>query len=190
MKPLLHRLGNVAKMHVAHNDDCMGRKTPLKLNAFWKSGWFAGAIITLLFLSANLGGFAPLKRFELQFYDYAVKANMQAADARIVIINIDESSINRLGNWPWSQAVIGDTITLLSSHARLIGLDIFYRITEPPKNLAQAIQESGNTVLPVFFNIGMDTDLSNASVPDYISRMNIRQVIRKDPAQMALTKHL
>ena len=161
----------------------------MKQNAFWKSGWFVGIIITLLFLSAKITGFAPLQKLELLAYDYAVQSSMSPADERIIIINIDENSISALGSWPWSQQIIGDVITQLSAHAQLIGLDIFYRAANPlnkQQPLAQAVRESGKVLLPVFVNIGEEPDLSNIAVPTFISRMNIRQINRSNPDASAL----
>lgn len=168
----------------------MERKITLKQRAFWKSGWFIGIFITLLFLLAKISGFTPLQKLELLAYDYAVQSSMSPAGEQIVIINIDENSISGLGNWPWPQQIIGDVITKLSAHAQLIGLDIYYRAADPlstQQPLARAVRESGKTLLPVFFNIGREPDTSTTAVPDFISRMNIRQINRSNPNATALT---
>ena len=176
----------MANMHAV---DTTGRRTPLKQSALLKSNWLVGIVTTLLFLSAHFTGFTPLLTLEMQVYDRAVKANMRAADGQIVLITIDDNSISRLGNWPWPQPLLSKVMAQLATHARLIGLDIFYHAAAPPdeqQTLARTVRDSGNILLPVFFNISGAPDLSNAAVPDFVSRMNIRQVNRSNPKAAAL----
>ena len=77
--------------------------------------------------------------------------------ADVVLVNIDEASLSRLGRWPWSRHLHAQLIRRLHADgAKAIGLDILF--TEPQANdpqadalLASAISEAGNVVLPIIF---------------------------------------
>ncbi|OMH30391.1 CHASE2 domain-containing protein [Motiliproteus sp. MSK22-1] len=66
---------------------------------------------------------------ELSSYDLRVQAvENQTPDSRILIVNIDEESIARLGRWPWPREIITDLLRKLVEdyQVSLIGLDIFF----------------------------------------------------------------
>jgi len=94
---------------------------------FWKSNWFIGALLTLLFGFAYSINFQPLKHLDFAAYDIAANANRLAASEHIVIIDIDDASINKLGRWPWPRADFANIINKLSNaNARIIGLNIAF----------------------------------------------------------------
>lgn len=96
--------------------------------AFWKSDWFAGLVISLLFLIA--GGSAILQSLERVAYDWGVQASSRDAGDLISIIAIDEQSIANIGRWPWSRNVHAEmTDMLAAAQAKVIGNTIFF--TEP-----------------------------------------------------------
>jgi len=185
----------------------------LNQGAFWKSDWFIGTVVTVLFVVAYISGFGPLRSLEYQAYDIGIRANAQPADDRIVILAIDDDSIDRIGRWPWPRSVIGNIINKLSdAGARLIGVDIFFsEAQEKPKGLSsqfqlaeilrqqgkvkeaekiiaeaeamdgdrvltQAVKNSGNTLMPMFFDIGKAHGNPDRPLPKYISRMTINSV--------------
>lgn len=95
---------------------------------FWKSDWFAGLVISLLFLFA--GGSAILQSLERVAYDWGVQASSRDAGDQISIIAIDEQSIANIGRWPWSRNVHAEMTDMLAeAQARVIGNTIFF--TEP-----------------------------------------------------------
>jgi len=99
----------------------------LNNSAFWKSDWIVGVAVTLLFCAAYLLGFGPTQSLEYKAYDIGVKASVTPADDRIVILDIDDDSIERIGRWPWPRSTVADVVQKLSNAgARLIGVDIFY----------------------------------------------------------------
>jgi len=114
----------------------------LNNSAFWKSDWVLGLGITLLFCLAYLIGFGPTHSLEQKAYDFGVSASMAPADDRIVILDIDNDSIERIGRWPWPRSVVGDVIQKLSgADARLIGVDIFYSEKQQiPKTARTSLQ--------------------------------------------------
>jgi len=185
----------------------------LNNSAFWKSDWVLGLTVTLLFCLAYLTGFGPTLSLEQKAYDAGVSASMTPADNRIVILDIDDASIERIGRWPWPRSVVGDVIKKLSdANARLIGVDIFYsekqqaprsaqthlqlanilrqqgKIEEAEKVIAEALamdedlhlinatHESGIVFMPMFFDAGTPYGRPDAELPDYISRMAIKNV--------------
>ncbi len=104
----------------------------MKTGAFWKSDWFLGLGVTLVFLVGYLAGFGPFKSLEYTAYDMGVAAAAHPADDRIVILAIDDDSIDRIGRWPWPRSTMAEAIDkLTAAGARLIGVDIFY--SEPQK---------------------------------------------------------
>ena len=86
-----------------------------------KNERFVGLVITLLFLVfAEAGWFSALDK---QAYDFGVKFSA-GKDPRedIVVIAIDDKSLQALGAWPWSRDLLADTTQLLTkAGTRVIG---------------------------------------------------------------------
>ena len=98
-------------------------------SAFWKSDWFLGLGITLLFCLAYLTRIRALRStLEQKAYDVGVSESITPADNRIVILDIDDTApLNGLVAGHGPRSVVGDAIQKLSdAGARLIGVDIFY----------------------------------------------------------------
>ncbi len=98
---------------------------------------------------------APANRL---IYDAFIRINAHSPTDDIVIVAIDESSILKLGRWPWSRRYHADLIDKLdNAEAKVIGLSIIF--SEPDVThldddyrLGQAIRKSGKVVLPVINN--------------------------------------
>lgn len=75
------------------------------------------------------------------------------ADSRIVIIAIDDASLERIGRWPWSRATHATLVRKLhEAGVRVIGYDVnFPEVSTDVDDqaLAEAIQRAGNVVLPI-----------------------------------------
>lgn len=97
----------------------------------------------LLVLSGSLAGISSIyQRFELLIYDQRMQLHLpkevQAAAAPIVIIDIDETSLQHEGRWPWSRAKIADLVEKLNhAGAAVIGFDILFG--EAERNPAQEV---------------------------------------------------
>ena len=92
---------------------------------FWKSDWFAGLIISLVFLLA--GGSAFLQSLERKAYDIGVQSSQRDVGNKIAIIAIDDTSIANIGRFPWSRDVQAKMIDKLAqAKAKVIGNTIFY----------------------------------------------------------------
>jgi len=81
--------------------DCMKRR-------FWKSDWFVGLLVSLLFVIAS--GTTLLQGLERSAYDWGVRGADAKPSDRVAVIAIDDESIANLGRWPWSRDL----------HARMI----------------------------------------------------------------------
>ncbi|HZS09051.1 MAG TPA: CHASE2 domain-containing protein [Blastocatellia bacterium] len=70
----------------------------------------------------------------------------------VVIVAIDDESLQRVGQWPWPRSVIAGVLdTLTSAQARGVGLDVIYAEPSAPEEdhrLVAAIARNGRVVLP------------------------------------------
>jgi serine/threonine-protein kinase len=99
--------------------------------SFWKTDWFAGLLISLLFLfSANSN---LLQSLERTAFDWGVQASSRTPGNKVVLIAIDDQSIANLGRWPWGRDVHAHMIDLLAAaKAKVIGYTVFF--TEPQRD--------------------------------------------------------
>ncbi|MNX40364.1 Alkaline phosphatase synthesis sensor protein PhoR [compost metagenome] len=109
--------------------------------------------VALAVLAVILGSFNGLGRLDQVLYDRAVMMTGRAADPDIMIVAIDDASIDALGRWPWRRAVHAALLDRLSS-ARAVGLDLIFAepdTVNPDDDsiLADSIRRNGRTVLPV-----------------------------------------
>ena len=83
------------------------------IKSLFKKTWFIGLVITVLFLIlSEAGWFAALDR---QAYNLGVKFSA-AKDPHedIVVVAIDDKSLQKLGAWPWSRDVLAKTTQQLA----------------------------------------------------------------------------
>jgi adenylate cyclase len=96
----------------------MGKIFNLKF-AYWMIGILSGAIIVISFL---LGLFSGLEKFLEDTLFSAKKVSSQ-----IVIVTIDDESISKLGQWPWSREIFTKALESLSSKSpKVVGIDIVF----------------------------------------------------------------
>lgn len=118
----------------------------MKKNAFLKADWLMALLLTVLFCFLYIIGFNTLKSLDFMTYDAAVSMSPMPASNRIVIVDIDDTSIDKIGRWPWSRNKIADVIRKLSdADARLIGVDIFF--SEIQSNNGRGMSEKLAAVL-------------------------------------------
>lgn len=105
--------------------------------------WALGLLLTLL-TAAQVAGLLQSDAVERldSFFD---GARMQVAppvhEPRIVIVDIDEASLVRVGRWPWSRDVVARLVTQLADHyrARAIGFDVVF--AEPDTSSGYGVLE-------------------------------------------------
>jgi adenylate cyclase len=88
---------------------------------------FRIALLLGLLLSAlRLNGCRYLELVDVRAVDYRfLQRGVQPASPDVVIVAIDDASLERLGRWPWSRAVIARLVDrLVAADAAVIGFDI------------------------------------------------------------------
>ncbi|MDF1580679.1 MAG: adenylate/guanylate cyclase domain-containing protein [Desulfuromonadales bacterium] len=113
------------------------------------------ALLAFLLYTVDFDG---VNKFALQFEDlkFGVRGMIgqePEGSKDIVIVTVDERSVNQLGRWPWDRRVIGDLLARLQE-ADLVGLDIVF--SEPTDAahdgyLAEKIAGNENIVGGFFF---------------------------------------
>ncbi len=109
-------------------------------------------LVSMLVLALTAGHL--VWRWDFTVYDLLAPVFRRPAPRDIVILAIDEQSLDRLGRWPWSRRLHARLVDKLSRcDTRAVGLDIIF--AEPSADshddrlLARAIRNNGHIVLPV-----------------------------------------
>jgi len=127
--------------------------------AFWKSDWFSGLIITIVFIFFS--GSAAVQGIERWAYDIGVAASDRSPADNIAIIAIDDDSIANLGRWPWSRDIHAQMLELLNeAGARVIAPSVLF--TEPQ-------QDSGAQYLKAIQSFFQKSTLGSRVVEDSVS---------------------
>lgn len=93
--------------------------------AIWKTDWFLGAVISLLFLFSAQSDL--IQSLERKAYDVGVSASDRTPSPRITIIAIDQQSIDNIGRWPWPRDVHARMIDKLAqAQSKVVGTTIFF----------------------------------------------------------------
>lgn len=113
--------------------------------------WFAlvAVLVALVAAAAHGDWFA---RQDAAFYDSALRLWHRDAAADIVVVAIDDASLERLGRWPWPRAVHAALLPRLRE-ARGVFLDTLMseaeRDSDGDTQLALALREHGRAILPL-----------------------------------------
>ena len=103
----------------------------------------------------SIQGIGSLQRWNDLVFDLQSRFFVREANPEIVIVIIDDRSLESLGRWPWSRSLHASFIDKLTEVKVLaVGLDILF--IDPDQDdskadlrLADAIRRNGRTVLPV-----------------------------------------
>ncbi|MDE2400514.1 MAG: CHASE2 domain-containing protein [Burkholderiales bacterium] len=121
----------------------------------WWRDWFvvAAALGTFAFLT-GVGSWAW--QLDQIVYDAGLLAWQRPGPKDIVVVAIDDDSLEAVGRWPWRRAIHATAISrIAAAHPKAILLDVL--LSEPDADprqdelLATAIRQAGNVVLPVAF---------------------------------------
>jgi len=102
-------------------------------------------MVFVLIACANVCHLLPTTvadRIDLFVYDMRLRLQTPVMDSRVVIVDIDQKSLNELGRWPWSRDTIADLVHQLSRHyhAKVIGFDVMF--SEPDTSSGYATLEA------------------------------------------------
>lgn len=109
----------------------------------------------LLGLTWWLSGPGQLPRINGILQDTSVWLHQRPASPEVVIVAIDDDSIDSIGRWPWRRALHAALLDRIAQgQPRAIGMDVVFSeedLDYPGDDLLlqQALKKSGNVVLPV-----------------------------------------
>lgn len=129
----------------------------LRLLLEWLLIGAAGSLLAVFALSSG-----STSAFDNLFYDRLSSFQRPAADNRILLVNIDQKSLDSIGKWPWKRSVHAQLLTQLQKvKPRSITLDvIFSEHGDPADDGALAAAMAAQTV-PVFLPLHFDTPGDN-----------------------------
>jgi len=121
-----------------------------------RSRWFKPVVAFAIATTVTLASWVGLSAnvffgTQLRFADALFPGT--AADSRIVIVAIDDQSINLIGRWPWSRSIHANLVdSLKADGASLIGYDVTFgspSADDPSSDVAfaDAMTAAGNVVL-------------------------------------------
>jgi serine/threonine-protein kinase len=98
--------------------------------------------ICLLLMIAILAGiffeFAPLQSLEYRAYDLMSLLRRKTAGIPLVIVAIDDVSLEGIGDWPWPRSYIADIVSTLSKYGtHTLGVSILFRERDLNTGLAE-----------------------------------------------------
>ena len=114
------------------------------------------------FLAASfvflLSFFPPFELMERQFLDLAFRIRgPQAPHPDIVIVEINDRSLRRVGSWPWPRHYHRTLLQLLETHKpSVIFYDLIFSETSEKgvdRAYAEEMKKAGNVVLPFYFAV-------------------------------------
>jgi serine/threonine-protein kinase len=101
---------------------------------------------TLLLVSATIAvilsnilfDFDILQPLENKVYDSMARLRQRKADTQVVVLAIDDQSIQQLGSWPWPRSYLAEMVKLLSDYgAQSMGISLLY----PTREINPGLQE-------------------------------------------------
>ncbi len=120
----------------------------------------ATVALLLAALAAALAVTGWTWRADRVVYDFGLAASSRPPPPGIVIVAIDEASIDAIGRWPWPRAVHSTLLDQLAqARPRAIGLDLVLSEADPnpeqDRLLAQMLRRAAPVVLPVAWQLGV-----------------------------------
>ncbi len=115
--------------------------------------WLLALVLFILVEAAALAGL--FERLEMDLYDAWFRLRgVQDPGNQVVIVAIDEPSLEELGRFPWPRSVHGRLLEKLKE-ARVVGFDLDFGVPTVPAEdqaLAAAVAEHGRVVLATKFS--------------------------------------
>ena len=121
------------------------------------SVWLAASLIALLYTLFSTALFNFVENLHL---DALIRlAPQKQHESRVVLVDIDEKSLNEIGAWPWSRGQMAQLISRLQNdyQAALIGLDIVFPEAKPQDNSLKTALAAPNVVLSQVIDFSANT---------------------------------
>lgn len=95
--------------------------------------WTVGLLVIALVIGAAYSPLSPLDRLNYLVFDAYQKLHpRETVESAVAVVDIDDESIRRLGQWPWSRTVVASIIDRIAQEgAAAIGLDMIF--SEPDR---------------------------------------------------------
>ncbi len=108
--------------------------------------FFWGMSITLVFLWLAYARVEFIDALELKLYDLRMRMlETPYAKSDIVLVDIDDDSLEKIGRWPWPRSVIADGLAKISAgNPQFIGLNILF--LEPEENSGLTLLKKLETI--------------------------------------------
>jgi len=94
-----------------------------------KTNLYIGALIISIFLYLSFMQLPPIESLEKLFYEIEMRLDTprNPEESKVALVNIDDKSIDKLGQWPWPRYIIAEMIAILKDNgAKVIGFDIIF----------------------------------------------------------------
>ncbi|MEE9442429.1 MAG: serine/threonine-protein kinase [candidate division Zixibacteria bacterium] len=145
------------------------------------SSYLLYTLIAVLVISLYLGDFTGMKKLQWKIDDlmYAIKGSSNPA-SDIIMVNIDDKSVDAIGEWPWDYELVADLVAVCNSaepKSMLLNLELPSRVAEDTtgktKILGNQISWTNNIIL--IYDIAL-SDYSNQrmSRPEYLYKSSIQ----------------
>ena len=109
------------------------------------SNYFTFLVVLLLLISLKIINPSFIKSVSYLSFDLYQKVFAEKKDSDVLIIDIDENSLGKFGQFPWNRTVFAKILDQVNtSDPKAIGFDIFF--TEKDKQSPEEIIKSYNLV--------------------------------------------
>ena len=106
--------------------------------------------VLVLFSALYTSKLEPFYSFSLRFNDINFALQDKQASQEVLLIAIDEASVNRFGRWPWKRDVLATAINSVNDETLLIFDMVFSEPTDEDAILASSLQEQDNSICGFF----------------------------------------
>lgn len=85
----------------------------MTIPTYWKSDWFIGLVVVLLFCVFAMTG--KLSSIDWYAYDLGVRfSTAKPASDNVIVVAIDDAAIQELGSWPWPRDILAKVTNNIS----------------------------------------------------------------------------